>query len=88
MGIAILFGRVYPYTRFRPLPPEHIAVLLVAMGLFGVGMVLKGIWEADAKKRPVTPPQCTNCDYNLTGNVSGVCPECGADLSEEKTNDY
>jgi hypothetical protein len=20
---------------------------------------------------------CTNCGYNLTGNVSGVCPECG-----------
>jgi hypothetical protein len=22
-------------------------------------------------------PQCTRCGYNLTGNVSGVCPECG-----------
>ncbi len=21
--------------------------------------------------------QCPSCDYNLTGNVSGVCPECG-----------
>lgn len=20
---------------------------------------------------------CSNCGYNLTGNVSGVCPECG-----------
>jgi hypothetical protein len=20
---------------------------------------------------------CRNCGYNLTGNVSGVCPECG-----------
>ncbi len=20
---------------------------------------------------------CLNCAYNLTGNVSGVCPECG-----------
>ena len=20
---------------------------------------------------------CLNCGYNLTGNVSGVCPECG-----------
>lgn len=23
---------------------------------------------------------CLACGYNLTGNVSGVCPECGADL--------
>ena len=21
--------------------------------------------------------ECSNCGYNLTGNVSGVCPECG-----------
>jgi len=21
---------------------------------------------------------CANCGYNLTGNASGVCPECGA----------
>lgn len=21
--------------------------------------------------------RCTNCGYDLTGNVSGVCPECG-----------
>lgn len=20
---------------------------------------------------------CVNCGYNLTGNVSGICPECG-----------
>lgn len=22
-------------------------------------------------------PQCSLCGYNLTGNVSGICPECG-----------
>lgn len=25
----------------------------------------------------VTPPHCRTCGYNLTGNISGVCPECG-----------
>ena len=25
-----------------------------------------------------SPPQCTKCGYNLTGNISGICPECGA----------
>ncbi len=24
------------------------------------------------------PGRCTKCDYDLTGNVSGRCPECGA----------
>ena len=23
---------------------------------------------------------CINCGYNLTGNVSGVCPECGESI--------
>lgn len=27
--------------------------------------------------RPKTPGFCARCGYNLTGNVSGVCPECG-----------
>ncbi len=27
---------------------------------------------------PIYPPgHCQRCGYNLTGNVSGVCPECG-----------
>lgn len=23
---------------------------------------------------------CRRCDYNLTGNVSGTCPECGTEI--------
>lgn len=26
------------------------------------------------------PPRCRKCDYNLTGNTSGVCPECGEEI--------
>jgi hypothetical protein len=25
-----------------------------------------------------TPEKCVHCDYNLTGNTTGLCPECGA----------
>jgi len=25
----------------------------------------------------IPPGHCQNCGYNLTGNVSGICPECG-----------
>lgn len=33
------------------------------------------LWQP-ARRRP---PRgcCLNCGYNLTGNVSGACPECG-----------
>lgn len=29
-----------------------------------------------------TFPQCSSCGYDLTGNNSGVCPECGGKLNE------
>jgi hypothetical protein len=32
------------------------------------------LWYRD---RRIPPGHCQNCGYNLTGNVSGICPECG-----------
>jgi hypothetical protein len=29
------------------------------------------------RRRGVTPGLCVSCRYSLTGNTSGVCPECG-----------
>jgi hypothetical protein len=31
-----------------------------------------------AHREPDRSPRCASCGYNLTGNASGVCPECGA----------
>ncbi len=33
-------------------------------------------WRRDRVK----PGHCRTCEYNLTGNVSGVCPECGTEI--------
>jgi hypothetical protein len=30
-----------------------------------------------ARRRVIDPNRCFECGYDLTGNVSGVCPECG-----------
>jgi hypothetical protein len=32
----------------------------------------------DARHRAASRGLCAGCGYNLTLNVSGVCPECGA----------
>ncbi len=32
--------------------------------------------------------KCNDCGYNLTGNVSGVCPECGMEVAGEQPNPY
>lgn len=37
--------------------------------------------ERSARARKLLP-NCEKCEYDLTGNVSGVCPECGTALSE------
>jgi hypothetical protein len=29
--------------------------------------------------------QCRYCSYDLTGNVSGVCPECGRESGDSKS---
>ena len=31
-----------------------------------------------SRRRRLLPGLCRSCDYNLRGNVSGVCPECGS----------
>ena len=33
------------------------------------------LWWLDRRRFP--PGHCQTCGYNLTGNVSGACPECG-----------
>ncbi len=34
------------------------------------------------ERRVGVTPDCRSCDYNLTGNVSGVCPECGLEITK------
>ena len=34
-------------------------------------------------RRRIPPGHCRNCGYNLTGNVSGLCPECGHSFRRE-----
>jgi hypothetical protein len=36
------------------------------------------LWRRDRKPRPGF---CRRCDYDLTGNASGRCPECGEPIS-------
>ncbi len=31
--------------------------------------------------------ECQNCSYNLTGNVSGICPECGTPVAPASSAD-
>lgn len=41
-------------------------------------LTLAGVIAVFSRARPHKPPgSCHQCGYDLSGNVSGVCPECG-----------
>ncbi len=43
----------------------------------GFGVVASYAWWMN---RRFPTAHCQKCDYNLTGNVSGACPECGTKI--------
>ncbi len=47
-------------------------LLLLPTSFLASGLVS---WRIESKRIP--PGHCKKCSYNLTGNVSGICPECG-----------
>ncbi len=42
----------------------------------GLHVSLMGVKDEEVE-RILSPELCSGCGYNLTGNVSGYCPECG-----------
>ena len=42
----------------------------------GLHVGFMGVKDEEVE-RVLDPALCRGCGYNLTGNVSGVCPECG-----------
>ena len=57
-------------------------VALVGFATGGLACVIVGgpaitlaVWLVSRRRRQ--PGRCAGCNYDLTGNVSGVYPECG-----------
>ncbi|UCE61528.1 MAG: hypothetical protein JSU63_07215 [Phycisphaerales bacterium] len=47
----------------------------------GIRVGLMGVKDEDVE-RIINPMLCSTCGYNLTGNISGVCPECGTEIEQ------
>ncbi|MCH8805988.1 MAG: hypothetical protein IH986_07860 [Planctomycetes bacterium] len=45
-----------------------------------IPFVLAGALTVFCWRSRVSKGCCRQCGYNLTGNVSGRCPECGSDV--------
>ncbi|MFH1109328.1 MAG: hypothetical protein V1790_09060 [Planctomycetota bacterium] len=57
------------------------ASLIVLGGLQWV-LVAQVVLALKRRRRPLDPNTCPKCRYDLTGNVSGVCPECGTAIEK------
>ena len=85
MGVGVLLGGMIMWV-VDPLLGTFIQdqgtiskVHLAAESVFPIGGLIFGMFLVFrvVNKREVGPNDCVTCGYNLTGNVSGRCPECG-----------
>ena len=57
-----------------------------AWGLIQVMLSVLALWASRfIQLRNDGLPRCRNCRYQLTGNVSGICPECGTPIPGART---
>ena len=76
----------FRYRHFTYGPQRSTAVNVPLWFVCAVTAVLPGVWlwrwrrdrQGEQHERI---PHCPKCGYNLTGNVSGICPECGTPLT-------
>jgi hypothetical protein len=54
--------------------------LLFVLSLLAMGLLLRCL-SRDKTDQALLP--CPGCAYDLTGNTSGICPECGTPIPEE-----
>jgi hypothetical protein len=76
-GVGALVGGASQMWSFLPLENQAAVQLGTILSSLGAGFVVLGTLAFPKRDRHNSPPTCSNCGYNLTGNVSGVCPECG-----------
>jgi len=81
---GIPFGLVDPTpTLFGP---PRFATVPVLIAWLSYLLCIAAAWIIVARirrQRPRPPHACAACGYNLTGNASGICPECGAPTRAE-----
>jgi hypothetical protein len=76
LGVGYLVARsdpdgMEPFTDYRLTVPAWLPTTILA-----VLPLTRGV--AAARRRRRRTGRCHSCGYDLTGNVSGVCPECGS----------
>jgi hypothetical protein len=73
-GGVVVVAAAAPAVRLPPPLGQILTLLIAAAGMY-LWCRLDRPHEIRAKR--LAKGQCLACGYDLTRNVSGVCPECG-----------
>lgn len=83
LAVIYLFLDSKVYRKLERLTSSDATALAVALALLVVVSAIAAIVTHNVVAGPLRraslskPKMCVVCCYNLTGNESGVCPECG-----------
>jgi hypothetical protein len=69
------------WTGYGVMPPPYVLLFLwpVPVGMIFL-LFLPSFWSSQGDGGA----RCPSCEYDLTGNTSGVCPECGQRLTDTR----
>ena len=76
---SIIYGFVLPFH--GEYPASSILIVPLWLPLLLVAIPTTILWYLDFRRFP--PGHCPSCNYNLTGNTSGICAECGTPLASQ-----
>ena len=78
------FTRLALFPAIQPGYPRSYDVTIPLWLLFCILLIpTLLLWHRDRRKP--RPGFCRGCDYDLTGNTTGRCPECGLDIPKPPT---
>lgn len=73
-----VWGRLYTTTTDLGIACKAAIFLSVySCAFMGVTQGVASFWLRRRRDKHESSLVCSSCGYNLTGNVSGICPECG-----------
>lgn len=84
--VYLKFGSAYPSWHWLPGGNSVDQYWYLPLWCPLLLSVLATVWLFYRDRRRL-PGYCTQCGYDLTGNVSGRCPECGIDVADRVVED-
>ena len=75
------FGALGVTRTMNPLGVPGVCWLIAAVV---VGLAIAREMAKYRNRKLRSPPHCRACAYNLNGNTSGICPECGTAIISTK----